>query len=75
MQSSASNELTNELRVYKKQGRKLATPEIRAPYEVRALGAHALATKEGTGANVDGPGYVRGQALTNAGDGLLHRAF
>ena len=71
----ASNELTNELRVYKEQGRKLATPEIRTSYEVRALGAHALATKEGTAANVDGPGDVGGQALTNAGDGLLHRAF
>ena len=54
--NSASNELTNELRVYEERGRKLATPEIRAPYEVRVLGAQALATKEGTAANVDGPG-------------------
>ena len=71
----ANNELTNGLRVYEERGRKLATPEIRTPYEVRALGAHALATEEGTGANVDCPGYVRGQALTNAGDGLLHLAY
>ena len=58
-------ELTNELRVYKKQGRKLATPEIRAPDEVRALGAHALATKEVTAANLDGPGDVVLHALSS----------
>ena len=53
----------------------LTTPEIGAPREVRALGAHTWATKEMTAADVDGPGDVWGQALTNAGDGLLHRAF
>ena len=53
----------------------LTTPEIRAPREVRALGAHAGATKVETTADVDGPGDVWGQALTDAGDGLLHGAF
>ena len=66
---------TNELRVYGEQGRKQAAPEIETPQEVGALGSHALVTKEVTAADVDGPGDVGGQALTNAGDGLLHRAF